>query len=347
MSRHLEQVLAHAENELAATGAKRPTEILPVYKKFLKIEEHRLRLKHQAGGGGREICMLRVKLVDILLRHVFAAAVSAAGSRESATELPLALVALGGYGRGELNPASDVDVMLLHGPNRGKISPYIEKIVEEILYSLWDVGFKVGHSTRSIKDAIAQANQDMLTKTAMLESRYLTGNEKLARIFREQFLAKCVAGHEREYFEARVQDQPVVLDRQAGGSKRLGRWPGEASAQPRRQPPGLGLAQIIRRGNCAPTVGQRKLARIGQHRRCQHDPLFGRDADEPFAKRPVDRMGGAQVWFQARCGERQAYRAKTQALAPGFRFARIDWRGPRGDLSGQIGVRATTLHKGT
>ena len=207
MSRHLEQVLAHAENELAATGAKRPTEILPVYKKFLKIEEHRLRLKHQAGGGGREICMLRVELVDILLRHVFSAAVSAAGSRESATELPLALVALGGYGRGELNPASDVDVMLLHGPNRGKISPYIEKIVEEILYSLWDVGFKVGHSTRSIKDAIAQANQDMLTKTAMLESRYLTGNEKLASIFREQFLAKCVAGHEREYFEARVQDQ--------------------------------------------------------------------------------------------------------------------------------------------
>ncbi len=207
MSRHLEQVLAHAENQLAATGARRPTEVLPLYKKFLKIEEHRLRLKHQAGGGGREICELRGKLVDILLRHVFASAVRAAGTQESATEQPLALIALGGYGRGELNPASDVDVMLLHGPSRGKVSPYIEQIVEQILYALWDVGFKVGHSTRSIKDAIEQANRDMLTKTAMLESRYLAGNEKLAHLFRDQFRAKCVVGHEREYVEMRMEDQ--------------------------------------------------------------------------------------------------------------------------------------------
>ncbi len=207
MSRHLEQVLAHAENQLAAAGVKRPTEVLPLYKKFLKIEEHRLRLKHQAGGGGREICTLRVELVDVLLRHVFAAAVAAAGSHAGAAGQPLALIALGGYGRGELNPSSDVDVMLLHGPSRGKISPYLEQIVEQILYSLWDVGFKVGHSTRSIKDAIAQANRDMLTKTAMLESRYLAGDEKLAGLFRAQFLAKCVVGYEREYFEMRMQDQ--------------------------------------------------------------------------------------------------------------------------------------------
>ncbi len=206
MHRHFEQVLAHAENQLAATGEKRPTDVLPLYKKFLKIEEHRLRLKHQAGGGGRQICALRVDLVDILLRHVFAAAVASAG-KDSATEPPLALIALGGYGRGELNPFSDVDVMLLHGQSGRKLSPFIEQIVEQILYLLWDIGFKVGHSTRSMKEAIAQANRDMLTKTAMLESRYLAGNEKLAGAFREQFRAKCVAGYEREYVEMRMQDQ--------------------------------------------------------------------------------------------------------------------------------------------
>ncbi len=206
MSRHLEQVLAHAENQLAATGARRPTEVLPFYRKFLKIEEHRLRLKHQAGGGGREICARRADLVDVLLRHVFTAATTSAGSEEKA-KLPLALIALGGYGRGELNPFSDVDVMLLHGKSAGKVPPYLEQIVEQILYLLWDIGFKVGHSTRSIKEAITQANRDMRTKTSMLESRYLAGDAELAREFRDQFRSKCVAGNERHYVEMRMQDQ--------------------------------------------------------------------------------------------------------------------------------------------
>lgn len=205
MRRHLEQVLAHAENQLAATGEKRPTDVLPLYKKFLKIEEHRLRLKHQAGGGGREVCALRVDLIDILLRHVFTAATATAPTK--GTEPPLALIALGGYGRGELNPFSDVDVMLLHGASARTLPASLKEIVEQILYLLWDIGFKVGHSTRSVKEAIAQANSDMLTKTAMLESRFLAGNQKMAQLFREQFRSKCVLGHEREDVEMRMEDQ--------------------------------------------------------------------------------------------------------------------------------------------
>jgi [protein-PII] uridylyltransferase len=204
MRPHHDQVLAHAETQLAPSGARRPTEALAEYKKFLKIEEHRLRLKHQAGASGREICARRAHLVDVLLRHVFAAATQTADHK---TAQPLALTALGGYGRGELNPFSDVDVMVLHDGGSGRLSPYVEQIVEQILYSLWDVGFKVGHSTRSIKEALAQANRDMHTKTAMLESRNLAGDDKLAKSFREQFRAKCVVGHERDYVELRLQDQ--------------------------------------------------------------------------------------------------------------------------------------------
>jgi len=202
-SRHLEKVLAHAEDQLALAGKQRPTEVLSTYKKFLKLEEHRLRLKHQAGGGGREICARRGELVDVILRHVFAAAANAVGQSETS----LALIALGGYGRGELNPFSDVDVMLLHGDAAGKVSPYIEEMAEQILYLLWDIGFKVGHSTRSMKEALAQANHDMLTKTAMLESRFLAGDRVLAREFRNQFRTKCVIGSEREYVELRMRDQ--------------------------------------------------------------------------------------------------------------------------------------------
>src|SRR3954471_3455702 len=106
MSRHLEKILANAERQLSAPGVKRPTDILPLYKKFLKIEEHRLRLKHQAGGGGREICAGRAELVDVLLKHVFGQAKAA--TRKQAKDGAIALMALGGYGRRELNPFSDV-----------------------------------------------------------------------------------------------------------------------------------------------------------------------------------------------------------------------------------------------
>ena len=207
ISRHVEKVLAHAERELASTGAIPPTEALPLYKKFLKIEEHRLRLSHQAGGGGREICALRVELIDIVLRHIFSAAARFAQEKKGASPTPLTAVALGGYGRGELNPFSDVDVMFLHDQNGSGVSPYAGQVIEQILYLLWDIGFKVGHSTRSIAEAISLANRDMLTKTAMLESRQLAGDPRLTRRFRKQFRENCVRGHEREYVELRMQDQ--------------------------------------------------------------------------------------------------------------------------------------------
>ena len=205
-SRHLEQVLTHAAKRLAATGARRPTEVLPLYKQFLKVEEHRLRLQHQAGGGGREICARRAELVDVLLQYVFGAATGTAASGNGTAKVPLALIALGGYGRGELNPFSDIDVMLLH-KGKKEISPQLEEMVEQVLYLLWDSGFKVGHSTRSIKEAIAEANRDMRTKTAMLESRFLAGDVDLGREFRRQFRSKCVKGYEREYVEMRMRDQ--------------------------------------------------------------------------------------------------------------------------------------------
>src|SRR4051812_27513922 len=106
MLRHREKVLAHAEQQLALQGKESSAELLGLYKKFLKIENHRLRLKHYAGGGGCEIAQQRAELVDIVLRHLFEAAVA-----KSEAEVPaitdLSLVAIGGYGRGELNPFSD------------------------------------------------------------------------------------------------------------------------------------------------------------------------------------------------------------------------------------------------
>src|SRR2546430_16528671 len=106
MSRHLEKILAHAERELTSAGTQRPTDVLPVYRKFLKIEEHRLRLRHRAGDGGREVCARRVDLIDVLLRHVFAAASHVVNYRNGTS--PVELVVLGGYGRLEVYPFKNV-----------------------------------------------------------------------------------------------------------------------------------------------------------------------------------------------------------------------------------------------
>ncbi|MEO5718323.1 MAG: [protein-PII] uridylyltransferase, partial [Chthoniobacterales bacterium] len=127
--------------------------------------------------------------------------------KKGARIVPVSFVALGGYGRGELNPESDVDVMFLH-PHVGKEVPdSLKETVEQVLYFLWDIGFKVGHSTRSVREAILQANGEMLTKTAMLEARLLTGDAELFQRFRAQFRKQCVLGHEKEYIRARMEDQ--------------------------------------------------------------------------------------------------------------------------------------------
>src|SRR5947207_15243835 len=112
MSGHQDKVLEHAQRQLASARGIEPPHLLPLYQKFLKIENHRLRLRHQAGGGGREVCASRASLIDVLLRHIFASA-SASAKRSTETKIipPISLVALGGYGRGQLKPAIDVDVM--------------------------------------------------------------------------------------------------------------------------------------------------------------------------------------------------------------------------------------------
>jgi [protein-PII] uridylyltransferase len=204
MARHRELVLAHAEEQLVSQGKQDPAELLALYKKFLKIENHRLQLKHYAGGGGREVAQQRAELVDVVLRHLFD---TACKCKDVDGVTALALVATGGYGRGELNPFSDVDIMFLHDAALRTIPREINEAIQLILYMLWDVGFKVGHSTRSIPGAIKHANSDTLSKTALLESRFLTGEKGLFEKFKDEFEERCVRGYEESYIEDRVRNQ--------------------------------------------------------------------------------------------------------------------------------------------
>lgn len=205
MLRHREKVLAHAEQQLRSQGALNAKDLLTLYKKFLKIENHRIALKHRAGEGGREICAQRASLLDIVLRHLLEHAME---GLPKAGKLPrIALVAVGGYGRGEMNLFSDVDIMFLHPDKPKKLDPRLDSVVEKILYTLWDAGFKVGHCTRSVSGAIQFANADMQSKTACLEARCIAGDAALFKEFHDKFVARCVVGHVEAYIAARVKDQ--------------------------------------------------------------------------------------------------------------------------------------------
>src|SRR5687767_10164073 len=165
---------------------------------------------HRAGGSGRDVCRARAAILDLLLRYILEAVRNASPALAEKNLPPIALVAIGGYGRGELNPHSDIDFMFLHSGelvSGGKPKAVMQDIVDGVLYPLWDIGLKVGHSTRSIADCIHIANADMQSKTSLIEARLITGNTELFRIFQKQLVEKCVAGYEDEYIEARVKDQ--------------------------------------------------------------------------------------------------------------------------------------------
>jgi [protein-PII] uridylyltransferase len=196
-----ERVLAEAARELAEKTRKRRDDWLPIFKRFLKLEEHRLRLWHNAGGGGREIARQRADLIDIVFRELFENISSTVTGKKTAERI--VVTAFGGYGRREMNPFSDVDIMFLIG--RGKPSAQLEDIIRRTLTGLWDLGFKVGHSTRSVAQAVKAANEDMVTKTAMLECRFLHGDRELFNEFKNRFERDCVDGREEAYVRWRFE----------------------------------------------------------------------------------------------------------------------------------------------
>jgi [protein-PII] uridylyltransferase len=204
MSYDLEKVLARASEDLdKQTRGKTATESLEAYRRYRRLEEHRLRLRISAGAGGREVVRQRSDLVDILFRRIFVQVCTEQFGKPKPEDF--AVIAFGGYGRHEMNPFSDVDIMFLHAA--GKTTPQETATVQEIIRLLWDTGFKVGHAVRSVREAIIQANDDLQTKTSMLESRWLAGDRELVVKFREEFERKCVEGKESAYIGWRLVNQ--------------------------------------------------------------------------------------------------------------------------------------------
>ncbi len=210
MQELLKKIEANAASRLTLPAGKQASQELARYKAFLKVETHRIKILHRAGGGGLEICRARAAVFDVLLRYLWDTAKNSL-SEQAQKEFPaLALVAIGGFGRAELNPLSDIDFMFLHDRQAmagNKPLPHLSRLIDGILYPLWDMGLKVGYSIRSIEDCVKIANTDMQSKTSLIESRLIIGTRPLFEKFQKALLAKCVVGHEQEYIEMRLGDQ--------------------------------------------------------------------------------------------------------------------------------------------
>ena len=193
------KVLTHLK-EISAQGRKRAEELL--------IED----------GSGADCAARLSHLQDEIIRciydfamvHVLRASNLSQGERMS-------VVAVGGYGRGTLAPGSDIDLLFLLPY---KLTALGESLVEYILYMLWDMGFKVGHATRTLEECIRLSRDDMTIRTAILEARFLWGNTDLFDEMLARFNKEIVSSTAREFIEAKLSERDE-RHRKSGESRYL------------------------------------------------------------------------------------------------------------------------------
>jgi [protein-PII] uridylyltransferase len=159
--------------------------------------------KHRAGAGGMQIVSAYSTMMDHLIRHLFAT-VSGDFIRRFPTHNPrCAVVAQGGYGRGELNPQSDIDLLFLYS---WKISAYVESITERLYYTLWDAGLVVGSALRTVTESINLAEAQMKVKTAILDSRFLCGDFALYGEFEKAMEKRLVRRRITRFASEKLQE---------------------------------------------------------------------------------------------------------------------------------------------
>lgn len=178
-------------------------------KEYLHAGRERLRLQHKSSASGLAVVRGLAGLIDGLLIALTDAAVASWAAIPGHPSAPLALVALGGYGRGELSPLSDVDVMFLL-PSKTRADhakPMLEHFTREIFYVLWDCDLKVGHSTRTVDEVFTEARKDIQTFTSLLEARFIAGSATLYESFAQAYRSFYTTEDPKGYIAARLDDQ--------------------------------------------------------------------------------------------------------------------------------------------
>ncbi|MDO5643333.1 MAG: [protein-PII] uridylyltransferase, partial [Paracoccus sp. (in: a-proteobacteria)] len=162
----------------------------------------------------RETVRAIASLTDAIVTTIHWVATTHLHPRQSPTEAEqLAVLAVGGYGRAEMAPQSDVDLLFL---TPYKTSAWTESVVESMLYMLWDLKLKVGHATRSVDDCIRLAAQDMTIRTSLVEHRAIAGQITLAETLRDRLWSELFDGSIPEFIEAKLAERDERHQRQGG-----------------------------------------------------------------------------------------------------------------------------------
>lgn len=156
----------------------------------LKTRREILEVLWRQGLSGQALLKEHTHLIDSHLAQKF--------SDCAETKKGMTLIAVGGYGRGELFPFSDIDLLLLHEKS---VSDQLNSVAEALFYPLWDAGLEVGHSVRTIKQCLSDAAQDFFFQVAFLDARFISGDVSLFSQLQNKFRKKFIDGKRREFFE--------------------------------------------------------------------------------------------------------------------------------------------------
>jgi [protein-PII] uridylyltransferase len=179
--------------------------MLNFYRKALDAGRMEIRRRFELDQSGTLAVQGHCFLIDQLIRVIYDVASEKIYPVANPTAgEQMSIIAYGGYGRGELAPKSDVDLLFVLPYKK---TPRSEQMVEHMLYTLWDLGLKVGHATRSLDDCIRQAKADMTIRTGLLEARFVWGEQSLFRELRRRFLKDVAASTGPDFVEAKLRER--------------------------------------------------------------------------------------------------------------------------------------------
>ena len=181
--------------------------LLPILKTFIDNNNANIKDLFMENKDGFYSGELRAKAIDAVILSTFDVVNTYAFPIANPTKADkLSIIAVGGYGRGNLAPGSDIDILIL---TPYKITPRIEQIVETLLYILWDLKLKVGYAIRSLEDNISKAKLDNTICTALLDARLISGDQDLWIQFNSVFKLEILNKLKEKYFYEKIKERDV------------------------------------------------------------------------------------------------------------------------------------------